>query len=296
MSTVTHGPAVVAEIDKSSYIDWSGIFVGVIVASALSWLLLTFGSAIGLLAVSPYSFNAETAATVTFAAAIWFALTQIYSVGMGAYIAARLRPRHADGRSDEVEFRDGVTGLAVWGLAILLGLTLAGMAISSAARTTAAAAGGIASTAASQVDPAYTVDLLLRPGQQLAAPAEGAQPGQAAPAQPAAEPVQLSDGERDQIRRIVVNAMTQESIPDADRQYLIQLVARAAGIPPQEAERRISETYEQAKRTATETADAVRQATSFAGFWVVFITLAAGLASWWGGTVGGRHRDEGTWF
>ena len=94
-----------AVVETSSYIDWSGVFVGAIVATATSWLLLTFGSAIGLLAVSPYTLNSTSAATVSMAAAVWFALTQIYSVGMGAYIAARLRPRHADGMEDEVRFR-----------------------------------------------------------------------------------------------------------------------------------------------------------------------------------------------
>lgn len=280
-------PADIAVVEKSSYIDWSGVFVGAIVASALSWLLLTFGSAIGLLAVSPYSFNSNTAATVTRAAAIWFALTQIYAIGMGAYIAARLRPRVPDGMEDEVHFRDGITGVTVWGLAIILGLVVAGMAANSAARTGAAVVGNAAGTAARQIDPAYTVDLLLRPavaqnGQQ---PAAGAGQGR-----------EITVAERDQIGRIIVNGLAQGSIPQADQQYLIQIVADRTGLPREEAERRITQTYEQAKATALETADTVRKATSFAGFWIVFIMLAAGLTAWWGGTIGGHHRDDGAWY
>ena len=160
---------VEVDIGRASYVDWPGVFVGVIVASALSWLLLTFGSAIGLASVSPYTASRDTATTLTLAAAAWFALTQIYAIAMGAYIAARLRPRAPLVESDEVGFRDGVTGLTVWALAILIGLVLAGMAASGAVRTGAAIAGA-AGTAARQVDPAYTVDRLLRPGNAGQAP------------------------------------------------------------------------------------------------------------------------------
>ena len=279
-------PADIAVIEKSSYIDWSGVVVGAIVASALSWLLLTFGSAIGLLAVSPYTLNSTSVATVTMAAAVWFALTQIYAIGMGAYIAARLRPRVGDGMEDEVRFRDGITGVTVWGLAIVLGLVVAGLAANTAARG-AAAVGSAAGAAARQIDPAYTVDLLLRPaaaqiGQQ---PAAGAGQGR-----------EITAAEREQIGRIVVNSMAQGSIPQADQQYLTQIVADRTGLPREEAERRITQTYEQAKATALETADTVRKATSFAGFWIVFIMLAAGLTAWWSGTIGGHHRDDGAWY
>jgi hypothetical protein len=277
--------ADIAVIEKSSYIDWSGVFVGAIVASALSWLLLTFGSAIGLLAVSPYTFTSSTAAKVTMAAAVWFALTQIYAIGMGAYIAARLRPRVEDGMADEVRFRDGITGVTVWGLAIILGLGVAGIAANSAARTGAAVVSTAGAAAARQIDPAYTVDLLLRPA--VAPAGQTAAPGQGR---------EITPAERDQVGRIVANSLAQGSISQPDQQYLTQLVADRTGLPREEAERRITQTYEQAKATALETADAVRKATSFAGFWIVFIMLAAGLTAWWGGTIGGHHRDDGAWY
>lgn len=289
-ATTTTIPAEMAVMEKPHYIDWSGVFVGAIVATALSWLLLTFGSAVGLLAVSPYTFDSSSVSKVTLAAAAWFALTQIYAIGMGGYIAARLRPRVGDGMTDEVRFRDGITGVTVWALAIILGLAAAGMAISSAAKTGAAVVSGAASTAAKQFDPAYTVDLLLRP----AAPQNG-QP--AATPQPAAgQGREITQSERDQISRILVTSLAQGSISDADKQYLTQIVAERTGLSPDEAQRRITQTYDQAKATALDTANIVRKATSFAGFWIVFIMLAAGLAAWWGGIIGGHHRDEGAWY
>ena len=266
------------EMERSSYIDWPSVFVGMIIALALSWLLLTFGSAIGLASVSPYNFSREAGVTLTLAAAAWFALTQIYALAMGAYIAARLRPRVSVADNDEVAFRDGVTGLAVWALGIVIGLLLAGMAATGAARTGAQVASTAISSAASQADPAYAVDVLLRPAN----PAPAAQ-GQA----------QSDDASRQQVGRILANALARGELPQSDKDYVAQLIASRAGISPEEAQRRITETYDRAKATALDAADTARKGTALAGFWIVFIMFAAGLASWWAGTVGGHHRDEG---
>ena len=274
----SHTERVEVEIGQSSYVDWPGVFVGVIVAAAVSWLLLTFGSAIGFASVSPYNFDRNTATTLTLAAAAWFALTQIYSIAMGAYIAARLRPRHSMVDSEEVTFRDGATGITVWALAIIIGLALAAIVASGAIRATANVAGTAASTAARTVDPAYTVDRLLRP----------ANPGQTSP-----EQAQSDQAIRDQVGRVLANALMTGEMPQADKDYLGQLIASRTGIQPDEAQRRLSEVFDQAKAAALDAADKARQASALVGFWVVFITFAAGLAAWWAGTVGGAHRDDG---
>ena len=278
MAQMVHRDIEAVEIDRGSYIDWPGVFVGVIVASALSWLLLTFGSAIGFASISPYTATAETATALTLAAAAWFALTQIYAIGMGAYIAARLRPRHSLVETDEVAFRDGTTGLTVWGLAIVIGLVLAGMIASSAARTGAQFAGAAAGAAASQGDDAaYTVDRLLRPNNPGQAPA-GQSPDDSAT--------------RQQVGRILANALVKGELPQADKDYLGQLVAARTGVSPEDAQRRLTEIHDQAKATALEAADKARKATALGGFWMVFIMFAAGLTAWWAGTVGGAHRDD----
>lgn len=266
------------EIERASYIDWPGVFVGMVITSALSWLLLTFGLAIGLTSVSPYSFTRETGIALTLAAAAWFALTQIYSIAMGSYIAARLRPRVSVVNSDEVAFRDGITGLTVWGLAIVAGLILAGIVASGAARTGASFAGSASGAAIRQADADYTIDRLFRSGN----------PAQAPTAQAAD-----SAATREQASRILLNALAQGELPQVDRDYLAQLIAARAGIPPEEAQRRLTEIYDQAKAKAAEVADTARKATAFGGFWVAFIMFAAAMASWWAGVIGGNHRDDG---
>jgi len=171
-----------------------------------------------------------------------------------------------------------VTGLTVWALGIIIGLVLAGMVAYGTARTGAQLAGAAAGTAARQADPGYTVDRLLRPTNVGQAPS-----GQG----------QTDEATRTEVGRILANALTTGDMPQADRDYVSQLVAARAGIPPEEAQRRITDIYNQAKQTALDTADKARKATAVAGFWIVFITFIAGLAAWWAGTVGGSHRDDG---
>jgi hypothetical protein len=255
----------------------------------MSWLLLTFGSAVGLLAVSPYTFTAETAGTPTIAAAVWFALTQIYAVGLGAYIAARLRPRAEGPNRDELAFRDGVSGLTVWALAIFLGLVVAGITASSAARTGAEVAGAAASAASRGMDNGYVVDLMFRP----AANTQNA-PQPTASSQEARAPV--DEQTRAVAGRILARSLASGSVDAGDKAYLAQLIAARTGMSQQEAEQRIDQTVDNAKNAATEAAEKARKATMLIGFWIVFITLVAGIVSAWAGTVGGHHRDEGTWY
>jgi hypothetical protein len=321
-SVVETGPdAVAAVIERpSSYIDWPGVFVGVLIALAMSWLLLSFGSAVGLLAISPYSFTAQTGATLTIAAAVWFALTQIYSLGLGAYIAARLRPRAEGPGGDELTFRDGISGLSVWALSIVLGLFIAAGATLSVARTGAEAVTAAASSTAQGLDSAYVVDLLFRPANAAEAqsqPAAGASTAQTEttgedtagqPAQPGApeatpstavtangQAVQSVDEDtRSLAGRIISRALADGEIDANDKAYLAQIISERTGMSQQQAQQRIDQTIEQAKSTALAAADEARQAASLLGFWIVFIMLVTGVACWWAGTLGGHHRDEGT--
>lgn len=290
--------AVAAIVERpSTFIDWPGVFVGVFISIAMSWLLLTFGSAVGLLAVSPYTFNADTAGTLTIAAAVWFALTQIYALGLGAYIAARLRPRAEGPNRDELGFRDAVSGLTVWALAIFLGLVVAGITASSAARTGAEVAGAAANAASRGMDNGYVIDLMFRPA---AAAQNTQQNAQANAPQPSASSQEVRAPVDEQTRamagRILTRSLASGSLDAGDKSYLAQLIAAHTGMSQQEAEQRIDQTVENAKNAALEATENARKATMLIGFWIVFIMLAAGLASAWAGTVGGDHRDEGTWY
>jgi hypothetical protein len=171
--------------ERSSYVDWPAIIAGIVFASALSILFLTFGSAIGL---SFADFDARPDVSpvwIAIAAALWLLWVQVSSFMAGGYLTGRLRKRHHDATEDEADIRDGAHGLLVWAGALVIGAILAvsgigaaATAVGSAAATLTTAASNVAGGAAEAIDPnAYFVDALFRE------PA----PARAAPEAPAAE-------------------------------------------------------------------------------------------------------------
>lgn len=159
---------------EGSYVDWPAIIAGVVLASAISILLLTFGSAIGL---SFSDFNAPDGANpmwIAIAAATWLIWVQVSSFMAGGYITGRMRRRHHDATDDEVDVRDGAHGLLVWSGALVLGAILAVSGVGAVANAVGAAAGTLTTAAASAAGPAadavddanpnaYFVDMLFRP-------------------------------------------------------------------------------------------------------------------------------------
>jgi len=175
---VTPAPAT---NDDRSYVDWPAIIAGIVIASGISLVLLTFGSAIGL---SFADFNASDDVDplwIAIAAASWLLWVQISSFMAGGYMTGRLRKRHHDATEDESDMRDGAHGLLVWGGALIVGAVIAVGGIGAAATavgnaagalTNAASnvAGGAAEGAASNFDPnAYFTDQLFRAAPTTAA-------------------------------------------------------------------------------------------------------------------------------
>ena len=106
-----------------SYLDWPAIFGGIVLASAISIVLLAFGSGLGL---SVGDFSSKGAAFGTgVAAAIWFLWVEISSFMAGAYLAGRLRMPVVAKSVHETEVRDGSHGLVVWAGCVVLGTVLA---------------------------------------------------------------------------------------------------------------------------------------------------------------------------
>ena len=79
------------ETFDSSYLHWTPILAGAIVAAALSFVLLSFGSAIGLAVASPSSTWRDTSWTLALLGGLWLLLTSLASFGLGGYLAGRLR-------------------------------------------------------------------------------------------------------------------------------------------------------------------------------------------------------------
>jgi hypothetical protein len=104
----------------SSYIEWAPIIAGAITAAALSFVLFTFGSAIGLTAVSPWSSSGLPAWTwlIAIIASLWVLLVQAGSYALCGYVAGRFRAPLGAASASERQFRDGAHGFVVWALGI----------------------------------------------------------------------------------------------------------------------------------------------------------------------------------
>ena len=248
-------------------VEWSAVFAGSFLAAAISFVLLTFGTAIGLSATSPWPNSGLSATVLAGIAVFWIMAQQIGAFMAGGYVAGRMRTGLHGASADEVEFRDGLHGGLVWAVGIVVGAALLMATASGIAHTTAQVAGGAtASAAASSSD--IVVDRLLRP-QTTNQP-----PGDA--------------DIRQEVGRVLASAVVNGSLTSQDRTYLAQLVAQRTGVSAEEADKRISEAF----NAAREAADKARKAAVLTGFVTAASLLISLAAAWWASIKGGHHRDH----
>jgi hypothetical protein len=278
------GAPIVSRADTVglSFVEWGAVFAGAVLAAALSFVLLTFGTAIGLSATSPWPGSGLSAKVVASLAVFWAMAQQIGSVMAGAYIAGRMRSRwHETGH--EAEFRDGLHGALVWAVGVLISALLVFATAGAAARTGAELVGGAAAYATSNNAMDAVLDTMLRPTAQANAPS--APPSASAANAPAR--AQAGDEARAEMSRILASSVTSGSITSESRTRLAQLVSQRTGIPQQEAERRVDE----AMNAARAAADKARRAAILTGFVTAAALILSLGAGWWAAMRGGHHRD-----
>ena len=96
----------------TSYVEWSPVIAGAMLAGAVSIVLLQFGSGLGLSVTRLYERTTITWAH-TLTVGLWLLWVQIMASMSGAYLAGRLRAPW-DATAHESEIRDGAHGLLVW--------------------------------------------------------------------------------------------------------------------------------------------------------------------------------------
>jgi hypothetical protein len=239
--TSTLAPRISDNPTGASYVEWSAIFAGAVVASAIFVLMTAFGSAIGLSLVSPY--HGSSPVIFYIALALWFCWITVSSFIAGGYITGRMR-RPVDGATiHESHVRDGVHGLVVWAVAVAMGAWLATWSISSAVKGGADLAKSGASSssgAASVADPiAYGVDNLLRPNESASAGKSG-----------------TADTSPREVSSILATSGTNGSLSDDDRARVARIVAARAGLRQTDAERRVDGVFAQVKAAADKIRDA----------------------------------------
>jgi hypothetical protein len=279
-----------------SAVSWPAIIAGATVASALSLALLMLGAGLGLVSVSPWSHNNASVTTFGILAAAWFIAVQLFTSGVGGYLAGRLRTRWASVHNDEVYFRDTAHGLIVWAVGAVITAFLLTSAASSVANGVASAsasavqaAGNVAAGPASQIagratssaaDPGrYFTDMLFRTDHPAAS-------GDTAASQA-------------EVGRILATDALAGDMPAADKTYVAQVVAARTGLSEADAEKRVSDIVTQAKAAkdkavdaAKTAADAARKTGVYVALWAFISLLVGAFSASYMATLGGRIRDD----
>jgi hypothetical protein len=290
VDVVTTSPAVASAKGDGSYVEWSAVFAGAVAASAISFVLLTAGTAIGLSLLSPDPAHSYGKAAGSLAA-FWALAVPILAFLIGGYIAGRMRGGWDGADADEVQFRDGIHGLLVWAVSIVIGGIIAALAATSAAHI------GIEAGKAALPDRgtivAAAVDTMFRP-QVAAAQVQtsperspGAPTGATSPARPAASPSTPAEA-RSEIARALTVAVSDGKLNGSEKAYLAQIVSAQTGLPPADAEKRVDEAYAQ----AVSAVDKARKASVVAALATATALLLGLAAAWYAAQHGGRHRDN----
>jgi hypothetical protein len=253
-----------AAFPRVRFINWSPILAGAFVAAASFFVATAFATAIGLAVSSVSPTWRDTSIGLVVLSGAWIVLTAIGSFALGGYIAGRTRPT-LPLVADDVHFRDGLYGLVVWGVGVILGVALAlGSAV------TLPRAERISNSVSATSEPAfltYEIDRLFR---------SDARPGN------------VDQESRAEAGRILQRGVGRNDLPAADREYLSRLVSSHAGLAPTEAGQRVTQVLADARAAASQ----ARKSAIIIGFTLAAALVAAAGAAWACSIIGGRHRDN----
>lgn len=288
--------AAPAAASDRSYVDWGAILAGTVIAVALSAVFTAFGAAVGLGSISAEPGEGLGFGSVILAG-LFIVVTMVLAYMAGGYVAGRMR-RRVDGASpEESAARDGIHGLAVWGVGTILGsvmlasvvsgtLNAAGSAASTAVEAAGSAVGGVAQGAGAIAGGAVqgAGQLVGGAAQALGGAAAGAGAASAAggegggdilPGLPnpvdyvtdnllrsqAAAPDQFSNENiRGEIGNILANVIRTGEITDQDRTYLEGAIAARTNLSQPEVSARIDQAVTSAQQLRSDAERAVEEA------------------------------------
>ncbi|MRX50305.1 hypothetical protein GI374_07555 [Paracoccus sp. S-4012] len=258
---------------ERGYVDWGAILAGAAIAAGVSVVLTGFAAGLGLGAISADPDENMISGWGVALTGLFTVIGMVAAYMLGGYIAGRMRRPAGSADRDELTARDGIHGLVVWALGMILGGILAMGAVTGTARAVGDAAGtaveaagaavggiaqgagqlagGIASGVGQAAAPAieqaqaspgnpldYITDRMLR---QTPPPA-------AATPQGAADPATM----RAEVSAILGNALVTGEMSEADQAYLRDVIAARTGLPPAQVEARAAEAVQSAQQLRAE--------------------------------------------
>ena len=262
----------------SRYVQWGPIVAGALVAAALASVLHSFAAAIGLAVSSTAPTWRDASFALVLLSGLYLVLVAFATYGLGGYVTGRLRDSLPTAAPDEVEFRDGAHGLAVWAVATVLTALVAFTAVSAATRLTAPSSGasGPAASVGSENIIAYDLDRLFRADRP----------------QGNLGNIEYS---RAEAGRILLTAAGHSGLKAEDRAYLIRLVSARTSLAEAEATRRVDSVI----ATARENISRARRSALLLAFMMGAAALVGAAAAWYAAIAGGHHRDAAiapSWF
>lgn len=266
------------------HVSWGAIVAGVFIALILQLILNLLGLGLGLTSVSATEGDNPAASTLSIGAGLWWVVSGIIAAGAGGYTAGRLSGK-------PVESTAGYHGLISWAVTTfvviyLLTSALGGLVggalgtVSSALGGVGQAVGGAAQTAAQAAGP--SLPNLPNPLSDIENKVRGASGGQ--------DPAAL----RDQAVAAVRDALSGDPAKQqAARDKAAEAIAKAQGIPPDQAKQQVQQYQDQftkaaadAKEKAKQTAEVTRKAAAQGALYAALALLIGAAAAFLAGRAG----------
>lgn len=264
-------------------ISWGAVLAGVAIVLFIQLLLSLLGAGIGLATVNPATGDGPSLEALRTNAGIFGAATAIVATFLGAWAAGRLAgsPSRTDGM---------LHGVVTWSVTTLLVVYLLTTTLASLAGSTLGMLGGtVQGIAQGAQGAAATVGQVL-PDDLRAQLDRLFERGQAA-AQGAGQQAQQATGTAstpDAVRRVIAGVRPGAS--PQDRQAAVNLIAQQAGVPPEEADRRLTDFQNRYRQYAADAAQKGAKAASQAALWTFAALLVGLIVAAIGGGVGAPRR------
>lgn len=267
-------------------VSWGAVLAGVVVALVTQLILNMLGVGVGAATLNPAAGAGDNPSAQSFSigAGVWWTLAGVIASFAGGYTSGRLSGKPKEGTA-------AWHGLTTWALTTLVIFYLLTSAVgalvggaystmTSALGNVASGVGGAAQTAATAAAPGLA--RVSDPFAQVEQSMRSATGGN--------DPAALRDAAISAMRAAFTG--DEKQAQDA-RARAAQALAKAQGIPEEDARKQIEQyqqqyrqALDQGKQTATQAADVAAKAVSRGALFGVLALLMGALASWFGGRLG----------
>jgi hypothetical protein len=250
---------------QTSHFQWPVVLGGAVAAGGASFTLNAFGAGIGLSLISTAPTWRDSSAVYWLIAGAFLLFVAIASFALGGYVAGRMRaPLGLD--PAETEFRDGMHGLATWGVAVLMSALLA-LGVVTTTSATSPTGGNASQSVAGESIIASELDELFRTGRVI----------------------DDLTYRRAEAARILLKSSSHNGVPNTDRSYLTAITGIILGVPEAEARQRV----DHAIAASAQALHRARVAAVLQAFFVATALLVGAVVAWYAACEGGKDRENG---